>query len=363
MANNKPNPTGEYKVGTLTYSVYGERNIACRVYYPAEKTEGLSKPRYMSPELARSLSKVLMFPISYKKIEKGGDNYSECFENAPAAENKKFPLVVFNHGSGAYRESNSFMCIDLASHGYVVLCIAHPLLAAVVEHDNGTFEYAMKNLMYKTYDPYFAGARALMKFMKAKGTDEELAQQFDQIQNKYCKFLKSQVPLWVDDTDRAVEYARENLSDMIDWDKGIGVTGHSFGGAVAYSICQDKPEYSCGINLDGMLLGDHEGKTLKRPFMQINCKANINVSARAYLDHTEPVYRVLFNDMEHLGFSDLKYAVPVAKVVGKLPPDVAHENLCRCHLEFFDTYLKGTKKAPVLPDNDAVEVKILYNKG
>ena len=31
---NNPKPTGEYKVGTMTYSLYGERNIACRVYYP-----------------------------------------------------------------------------------------------------------------------------------------------------------------------------------------------------------------------------------------------------------------------------------------------------------------------------------------
>ena len=354
---NKPTPTGAYAVGTFTYSLYEGRKIACRVYYPVDKgaTDGYNKPRYMSPEVCKGLSKTLNFPINYNKIEKSGDNYSACFENAPAAEGK-FPLVVFSHGAGAYRESNSLMCIDLASHGYVVLCIAHPGMAACVEYDDGTFEYAIKNLNKKSFDPYFKGAMAIKKFKKEKGTDAELAARFDVIQKTYCAFLRENLILWMDDTKRAVAYIKDNHADMIDLSNGIGVTGHSFGGITAYALCQNESEFTCGINIDALTVGDYDGKVLNTPFLQISCKANVNYETRVYLDHTKPVYKVVFNDMEHLGFSDMKYALPVKMLVGALAPDVMHENLCRCHLEFFDAYLKKVKDEPALVSNDAVTV-------
>ena len=355
---NHPTPTGKYRVGTLTYSLYGDRKIACRVYYPAtaEAVSGCSKPRYMSPELAKGLSRTLRFPISYNKIEKSGGNRSECFTNAPHIEGAKFPLIVFSHGAGSYRESNSFMCIELASHGYVVLSIAHPGLAACIEYDDGTVEYAEKNLLHKTYDPYWKGVKALMKLMKEKGTDRELAEKFDSFQKTYCKFLMSNIPLWMEDTRRAVDHAKENLSYMTDLDRGIGVTGHSFGGAAAYALCQNDPEFVCGINIDGLLLGDHAGKVLNTPFLQMSCEGNACLETRTYVDHTKPVFKVIFKDMEHLGFSDLKFAIPVKKVVGKLSPDVLHKNMCKCHLEFFDTYLKGAKAHPELGSDEAVTV-------
>jgi len=37
-------------------------------------------------------------------------------------------------------------------------------------------------------------------------------------------------------------------------------------------------------------------------------------------------------------------------------PDVMHENLCRCHLELFDTYLKKEKDKPDLNSNGDVEI-------
>ena len=357
--NNKPTPTGEYKVGTLTFSLYGDRSIACRVFYPInnDADKGLKKPRYMSREICKGLRKTMLMPINYNKIEKQGGNFMECFENAPHIEGQKFPLIVFSHGAGSYRESNSFMCIDIASHGYVVLCIAHPGVAACVEYDNGTYEYAVKNLTLKTYRPFFKGVMGISKFMKEEGTDEELAVKFDEFQKTYCGFLRENLILWMEDSRRAVAYAEENLNHMIDFDKGIGVTGHSFGGITAYSLCQNDPKFTCGINLDCFTIGDYDGKILDKPFMQISCEANLRIQTRVFLDHTKPVYGIVMKDMEHHGLSDLKFAISAKKLVGTLPPEVAHENLCKCHLEFFDAYLKGIKDRPELKDNGAITVK------
>lgn len=148
----------------------------------------------------------------------------------------------------------------------------------------------------------------------------------------------------------------EILADMLTKMRSEYNIINSFGGATAYALCQNDPEFVCGINIDGLLIGDHVGKVLKTPFLQISCENNATLETRTYLDHTKPVFKVLFRDMEHLGFSDLKFAIPIKKVVGALPPDVLHENICRCYLEFFDTYLKRVKDCPELTNSDAVTV-------
>ncbi|MCR4647905.1 MAG: hypothetical protein K5776_02385 [Lachnospiraceae bacterium] len=43
-------------------------------------------------------------------------------------------------------------------------------------------------------------------------------------------------------------------------------------------------------------------------------------------------------------------------MVGKLSPYILHENLCRCHLEFFDAYLAGRKDSPNLTSNESITV-------
>jgi len=48
------------------------------------------------------------------------------FRKGPNENKKKWPLVVFSHGSGAYRASYSFWTEFLASHGYCVAACDHP---------------------------------------------------------------------------------------------------------------------------------------------------------------------------------------------------------------------------------------------
>lgn len=371
MKINMPNPTGEYAVGTFTFTVYNDRketldaekekmrSIASRVYYPVEKSsvEGLPKCRNLSCEMTKAIRKAFLVPISFKGIEKKGLNKSNCYENVPAIKDKKFPLIFFSHGYRSFREANSFLCIELASHGYVVISVAHPHEALLTEFDDGTFINYDKKLTRKMYSPFIRGVREVLKLTKSKGNEKELAEKFDQCQKTYIRFLMDRIPEWEKDTEAVLKYARENLCGMIDFEKGIGATGHSMGGAVAYSLCQDNADFSCGINIDGGLFGNHDGKILDKPFLQINCEMNQNVVTRGYLYHKKPVYKVVLKDMRHLGFSDMKYMIPLKSQVGKLSPDIAHEITCTCHLEFFDAYLKNKKSEPNLPSNENVQSK------
>ena len=69
-----------------------------------------------------------------------------------------------------------------------------------------------------------------------------------------------------------------------------------------------------------------------------------------------PMRQVLFRQMKHVGFSDMKHRLRSGLLVGRLNANVLHENLCRCHLELFDAYLKRTKARPDIGSNDAITV-------
>ena len=364
-----PAPTGEYAVGTTTYTVYHDReealvpgtmrSIPARVYYPVSKaqTEGLQKAKYMSKDMALALKKSMHAPINYEKSDAAGENVSECYPDAPRIPDAKFPLIVFNHGLFSYREANSFLCIELASHGYVVISVSHPYDATCSEADDGTKISMSKDAGKKQYEPFLPGVISVMKLMKSKGSNRELAERFDRIQKKYCNYINMRLNEWVKDTLSAVGYAREHYSDLIDFDCGIGAAGHSMGGATAYLLCQNVDEFVCGANLDGALFGDHMGKILRKPFLQIACKPNLHAETRAFIDHADVVYGAVFEKMAHLGFTDMKHMIPIKYLVGAMDADVMHENVCRLHLHLFDSCLKK-KDLPMPESSEGVTVTV-----
>ncbi len=365
-----PVPTGEYAVGTFTYTVYNdreekmynaigsERSIPVKVYYPAakESVERLPKARYMSKATISAIRKNYYVPINYEKVESDGTNRSECYENAPFLEGRRFPLILFNHGFGSYIEAHTYLYIELASHGYVVASIGHPYEGMITELDDGTTYNRPKGITSKCYSPVIPSTIALLKHQKAKGTNEELWAKFDAVQKRYNRFLMDRIPEWELDTKAALKVLKDKYSNMIDFENGIGVAGHSLGGATAYALCEDEPEtFTCGINMDGGLFGNHDGKVITTPFIQMNCEANKTTVTVAFVKNKNVAYHAVFRDMQHLGFSDLKHVIPLSSMVGKQDPDIAHKEVCGIHLEFFDTYLKKNKKHPSFESNDVVK--------
>ena len=366
-----PVPKGDYAVGTTTFTVYhdrketlycdpgGSRSVPARVYYPTDReaAAGLPQARYMTEAMTKALAKTFFLPIRYETIERNGMNRSECHEDAPFIQGKKFPLILFSHGYSSFREGNSFLCIELASRGYVVISVGHPYEALLTELDDGTNLPLAKGITFKIYSPPVKAVAALLRFMRASGTNEELAAKFDALQKRYCAFSIGRIPEWKKDTLAALGYAKEHFTELIDFDSGVGVMGHSFGGAAAYALCQDESEFICGVNMDGGLFGEHEGKVLRTPFLQINCEANKASATRVFLRHTKPVYHAILRDMQHLGFSDMKHFVQMKTQMGKLEPDVAHEAVCSLHAEFFDSFLKKAKPGPAFSRSGPVTVR------
>ena len=73
----RPSPTGEYAVGTFTYTVYtdreealepgAKRNVSARVYCPVlkESVNGLPKAKYMTENMAMGLKKSMHVPVNF----------------------------------------------------------------------------------------------------------------------------------------------------------------------------------------------------------------------------------------------------------------------------------------------------------
>lgn len=368
MARQTPKPTGEYAVGTFTYTVMNDReevlrpgtmrSVACRVYYPALRNSvaGCKKAAQMSRSMAAALRKAYKIPLNFDRMEAAGENTSECYADAPRIAGKRFPLIIFHHGYNSYREGNSFLCIELASHGYAVISVAHSLEGVCTELDGGGCIPYEKSLTWKTYQPFLGGTIAALRLTRARGNDAELAARFDAFQRTYCRFMMGRVEEWVKDTKAALKYARERLGGLIDFEKGIGVSGHSFGGDTAFALCLREPEFVCGVNIDGALFGDYREDVLQKPFVQISCRDNERIVTRAYIRHTKPVYKILFRDMKHIGFSDMKHRIRFGAMVGRLDADILHAQLCACHLQLFDTFLKGVGDKPDFRSNDTVTV-------
>ena len=368
--NSKPKPTGKYAVGTKTFTIYNTRkdtldakgdsmrHIPARIYYPTSKdaTAGLAKGKALSRSEAAGIKMLFKIPLNYDKMEAAGENDSESYTDAPFIEGKKFPLIVFNHGYFSYIEGNSLLLIELASHGYVVLSVGHPYEGTGTDYDDGTYTIADKSLANKMYHPFLGGIMAAYKLTKFKGTLEEQAELFEVFQNKYCTFIGGRVDEWITDTNIAVEHAKKEFAQILDLSNGIGIAGHSQGGAVAYKFCLTDPQYTCGINIDGGLFGDTKGLIMNKPFMQLSCHDNENIVTKGYLNHTKPAYKVLFRDMKHIGFADIKYAMKPGMMVGKLDADTAHKYTCKSFLEFFDCYLRKTKDKPDLASDGVITV-------
>lgn len=354
-----------YAVGTRCFSftdegrpevlgpAEGNRKIAVRMYYPVcpEETAGRPKAKVFSEEKEAAIRKAYHVKGAFL-------NEADYYEGLDPVPGKTFPLLLFSHGYGSFIEGYTRLLRDIAAHGYLVASVGHAYEAIETDYEDGTADYMDKSLQKKTLSPYLPGLISQIRLLKHKGSDAEKAAAFDRFQRKYSPFMMERVQQWGLDSLAALEEVKARYGNALDLSHGVAAGGHSFGGAAAYYLCQDSDEISCGLNIDGAIYGDFAGKTMAKPFYQIGCQQNYNVITRVFVDKTATAYYAGFHDMTHMGFTDLKFVVPLPFLVGKLSPEVMHAHLLACHTRFLDRYLKGIAGPVIEPDDDAVTYRV-----
>ncbi|MDB9787160.1 hypothetical protein OAB57_03565 [Bacteriovoracaceae bacterium] len=266
-----PKPSGSFEVGTkkITLNVFGqtrnkrhEYGLHAQIWYPSEKDITNIEPYEYDPG-----SFVELLP-RFKKIGFKLEDISKIStfsrENVPIRSGKKIPLVIYSHGLGMDKESNTVICEELASYGFMVLAVDHT-------------DYVKKN-----------------SFLQDVGS---VFNEIDFMIKKTCGKIDPRQD-YSDDIDAIIQFifdADQKAEDMdfIDRvDKGrIGIFGHSFGGGSSVRAVLENDKIGAGVSLDGiyskMTLTDLS-KDLRKPMLFVlseelfsSCLDKINVKDRS----------------------------------------------------------------------------------
>ena len=342
--------SGEYAVGTACFSITdtgrrevlgsadGDRKIAVRMYYPAEKSAVTGKPRAAVFSEAKKAAIEKAFHTGHMSDEL---NYADYYENVPVAPGKTFPLILFSMGYNSYVESNTYLLCALASRGYIIASVGHAFEAVENDYEDGTTDLYDKRINKMMYTSLIGTLISQSRLLKKKLSYQEALEQFEVFQNKYTPYIKGRILQWEQDILKALEAVKERYAPHLELSGGVGVSGHSLGGCLAYYLCRYHKEFSCGINIDGGLFGDYPETTMEKPFCQISCDDNVNVETRPFVHTSADTYHVTFHDMKHMGFTDAKFYIPIKLLSGKLDSGEMFRHLVYCHVTFFDRYLKG----------------------
>lgn len=237
-----PKPSGKYAVGTklfeLTDSTRNDfetgkpRELVVQAWYPAEgKPLGATAPyAYEAREWYKSMFSQQGVEAEKLKLLEGIRTHAIpgatiCNEHAP------YPVVIFCHGNGASRGGYSFLCEEIASHGYVVLMVMHT---------------------YITFLTKFTDGREI-KTMRDTDLCSKVEECFTDIE-----FMLTRVQAG----------AFGALTTFCDFNN-IGILGHSLGGMVTAQVCRRDKRIKAGINLDGTLWGKDSTKPFYKPFLYL----------------------------------------------------------------------------------------------
>ena len=341
-----PIPTGNYQIGQTTYyydknESKNNRTIAFQIWYPTQTTSN-TKMVYQSKEVVKASADFLGFPlfmISYFSLIE-----SNSFPNTPVYPNQKFPVLLYSHGYGGFTSVYQTIFEDLASHGYIVVSIAHENESALFITKNGkVISNSPDNNFYKSRAAELNGSEIgeLQSIILSSNDIIENREAYKKLIKRSPLHNKS-TQLWAKDTKMVVKKLKElditdeHLKGAFDF-KNLGVFGHSVGGATAGQLAFENNQIKAGINLDGFQFGDLIQNKLKVPFMFVssNHEGNRHLRALTFMDKSETdCYQVTIKDFSHSSFTDLEFFLH-----GNTRMISLQRELIR---EFFDKFLKNT---------------------
>ena len=340
-----PAPTGPFSVGTTgpvnwtdtSRNLRGDtsadgprRELVVQIWYPVAKDWKYGKPaRY-------ARLRELGFLRSYQAQLR-----TNSLLDAPIAdEGASFPVLVFGHRWDGARTQDTFLAEDLASHGYVVVAMDHPLNASRMLLADGS----------------------VVKSDRSNGLNEGSAQQIQALWNH-------ELAIWVADDSFVLDELERNNAG---WFRGrldfsrVGAFGHSFGGAASLALLGRDPRVKCAINLDGWtfqgldrrttqpVLAVYEGSGQVRQ-AETGVDGELDRADWAAIDGSMAKYgglRAFVAGTQHLDFTDQTLFSPFQRLThtGPISGERIRTITRGLVLGFFDQNLRGTGEIPAYPE-------------
>ncbi len=275
----------------------------------------------------------------------------------PQGADSTYPLVVFSHGTGGIKISNTSTFMDLASNGYIVCSIDHPYHSQFTLGEGGTF--------VRMDQAYWQEYLSVVNDTVDDATKFALTQKWLNLRVTDMDFVLDTILAQVNDASSAEVYR------LIDPTR-IGLIGHSIGGAASGQLARERSDISAVINLDGDLNGEYvdfvDGKKVlnDQPYpvsilnifsddMAHGLDAIPNVSDVVAAEHillsAPHGHDVRLKGTNHFSVTDLPLVSPffVSLLRGSVPavggatadPYATIEQMNGIILQFFNAYLKG----------------------
>ncbi|AQW51444.1 alpha/beta hydrolase family protein [Streptomyces violaceusniger] len=234
-----PAPTGPYPVGTVSHRLVDQdrpdpwvasrpsRELMVSVRYPARDVERYPRATQLLPGEAAGFDRLNNFGgVPQGRVDWAATR-TFAHQGAPPARERRGaarPVVLYSPGVGDPRSLGTTLTDELASRGYVVICVDHTYDGSAVEFPDGRVETS----------------RLPEEYVRAKqeGTVVELLRKTCAVRVADLRFVLDRL---------------EALAPMPLDRSAIGAFGQSAGGFAALQAMHDDRRIAAAANLDGVL--------------------------------------------------------------------------------------------------------------
>jgi predicted dienelactone hydrolase len=274
-----PRASGPYAIGTVTYhwtdvsrrEVFSpdkqmRRELMVQVWYPARQGSSSSSAPYLrdADAVTTALARLHQLPdVAFQYLKYVTTNAAE---SVPVANDQPdYPVLIYLEGLTGYRQLSTFQVEELVSHGYIVVGIDQPGVAASVVFPDG-HQLAINPGL-------FTQIQSLVN--QSLSPTEKVPQIFDQT------FTNGIIPYFAQD----VSFTLDRLAALNTRDpQGIltgkldlahsGMFGVSLGGMVGAEACLKDPRIKACLVMDVALTADVVHSGLRQPVMWITRPAD-----------------------------------------------------------------------------------------
>ncbi len=246
-----PAPSGRFAVGTFTRSLVDStratsrhilaRSLTVQIWYPSRGGGAELRAPYLEQALLDSMVERRYLELTEQEMRGWASIRLSARRNAdPATAPSKtgWPVIIFSHGVGVARANYSALVQELASHGYIVLAIDHPIGGFALDPNGRLLTPGIDSLHY---------------------TGEPLAKLVLDWTGDAAFVLRSFGA-------RIAPSAGRQSALVLDTAR-VGMLGHSLGGAAALQACHTLETVRACVDMDGDVFGEVEELGVGKPFL------------------------------------------------------------------------------------------------
>ncbi len=361
-----PRPSGPYAIGTRTFHWVDQaraelfspdprarRELLAQIWYPGQSVPGARPAPYMpdADAFVAAFARLHRKPaFVLRGVERVATN---AVAGAPVAgDQASYPALIFLAGTTGFRQMNTFQAEELASHGYVVVGLDQPYVAASVVFPD------RRQVTIRSIEQL----QPLIRASYLPADPAPLLGGRPVPEGSVVPFLARDVSFALDQL-AALDQADQALAGRLGLARA-GVFGVSLGGIVAAEACLREPRLRACLMLDAPMPLDVVRVGLRQPCMWITRDAEVmrleraraggwpEIEIEAHLRSMRAVYQRLPGDgyfvqvpgMFHSNFTDIPAWLPSMRWLGLAGPiEVrrAHAIVNAYALAFFDRQLRG----------------------